>query len=62
MPFIWIIHAKLIVFLNNLKKDLTFAYFNLHFIKTINTKYHCIWSTCTYENKTCSALWYIKSM
>jgi len=31
-------------------RSLTFVYFNLHFIKIINTKY-CIWSTCTYENK-----------
>jgi len=30
-------------------RGLTFANFNLHFIKMINNKYHFIWSTWTYK-------------
>jgi len=60
MPIILISHAKLIVVLKLFKngwnkcdpRGFNFAFFNLHFIEIINTKYHCIWSTCTHENKT----------
>jgi len=26
-------------------------------MKMINTKYHCIWYTCTYEKILCKSMW-----